>query len=388
MQIVKMDNQGRGITYYNDKIVFVNNALPNEDVDIFITLDKKKYSVANAIKYNRISKSRIKPKCEYYGICGGCQLEHISYKDELEYKKNYLNDIFKVLDIKIDKIVYDNDYNYRDKITLKVSKSIGFNKLNSNDIIGIDSCMIADKLINDMIKYLKLIDTTNIKEFIIKSFNNKSMLVINGNNDIDISKITKYFDAIYINNKLVSGNRIITTIDNIKYYIAPNGFFQVNITVAEKMFNYIKAICVKKNSNKVLDLYCGCGSISLFIADSVKYVYGIELNEDSIRDANDNKKLNNITNVNFSCDTTNNINDISSFDTIIVDPPRSGLSKKVVNKILSSNIKNIIYVSCDPITLKRDLTYLKDKYNIESITTFDMFPNTYHVENVANLSLE
>ena len=229
MQIVKMDNQGRGITYYNDKIVFVNNALPLEDVDISITLDKKKYSVASVTKYNKISSSRIEPKCKYYGICGGCQLGHITYTDELDYKTNYLNNIFKNLGVKTDRIITDKDYNYRDKITLKVNKCIGFYKLNSNDIISIDKCIIADNLINDKIKYLKLIDTTNIKEIIIKSFDSKSMLVLNGSNDIDISKISKYFDTIYINNRLVSGNRIIATIDNIKYYIAPNGFFQVNI---------------------------------------------------------------------------------------------------------------------------------------------------------------
>ena len=353
---------------------------------INITLDKKKYSVASVTNYNKISSSRIEPKCKYYGICGGCQLEHITYTDELDYKTNYLNNIFKNLGVKTDRIITDKDYNYRDKITLKVNKCIGFYKLNSNDIISIDKCIIADNLINDKIKYLKLIDTTNIKEIIIKSFDSKSMLVLNGSNDIDISKISKYFDTIYINNRLVSGNRIIATIDNIKYYIAPNGFFQVNISIAEMMFKYIKKICVNKKVERILDLYCGCGSISLFIADSVKYVYGVELNKESIKDANNNKKLNNITNVDFSCDTTDNIDNISSFDTVIVDPPRSGLSKKVIQKLLSSKIKNIIYVSCDPITLKRDLTYLKDKYNIESITTFDMFPNTYHVENVVTLT--
>ena len=386
MKIIKMDNQGRGITYYNNKIVFVNNALLDEDVDINIMLDKKKYSVASVTKYNMTSKSRIEPKCKYYGICGGCQLEHISYTDELDYKTKYLNDIFKNLGVKIDKIVTDKDYNYRDKITMKVNKNIGFNKLNSNNIISIDECIIADKLINDKIKYLKIIDTTNIKEIIIKSFDNKSMLVLNGDQNIDITNISKYFDAIYINNILASGKRIITNIDNIKYYIAPNGFFQVNMNITNKMYRYIKNICINKKAKRVLDLYCGCGSISLFIADSVKYVYGIELNEESIKDANDNKTLNNITNVYFKCDTTDNIDDINSFDTIIVDPPRSGLSKKVIQKLLSRNIKNIIYVSCDPITLKRDLLSLKDKYVFESITTFDMFPNTYHVENVVTLS--
>ena len=157
----------------------------------------------------------------------------------------------------------------------------------------------------------------------------------------------------------------------------------MEITV--KMFNYIKAICQKYNARNVLDLYCGCGSISLFIADIVNTVYGIELNQSSTRDAQDNKKLNSINNVNFRCDTTDNINIKNQIDTLIVDPPRSGLSKKVKDKIISSKVKNIIYVSCDPITLKRDLLSLKEKYQIQSIYAFDMFPNTYHVECVSLL---
>ena len=389
MLIQKMDNQARGITYHNNKIVFVNNALPKEDVEISIILDKKRYSVARVTKYNKTSVSRIKPKCKYYGICGGCQLEHISYQDELEYKKNYLNDIFKALGIKIDKIVSNNDYGYRNKITLKVDNNkIGYNKLNNNEIISIDECLIADKLINEKIKYLDLIDKNKVNEVIIKSFDNKVMLVLNGDNDINTTKLVNHFDTIYINDKLVSGDKIITTINNIKYYIAPNSFFQVNSNVAEKMFNCIKNICKNKQSSRVIDLYCGCGSISLVIADIVDYVYGVELNKQSITDANENKLLNNISNVEFKCDTTDNIEDINDFDTMIVDPPRNGLSKKVINKILSSNIKNIIYVSCDPITLKRDLLLLKDKYNIDNIATFDMFPNTYHVENVCTLSIK
>lgn len=389
MQIVKMDNQGRGITYYNKKIVFVNNALPNEDVNISIVLDKKKYSIANVDKYNKISYKRIKSKCKYYGICGGCQLQHISYNDELEYKVNYLNDIFKILNIKINKIISDNNYNYRNKITMKTTNNkIGFNKLNSNQIINIDKCLLANKNINEKLQCLQELNFNNIKEIIIKSFNNKSLLVLNGCNDIKIDNIKTHFDTIYINNTLVSGNRIIASINNIKYYIAPNAFFQVNINVATKMFDYIKKVCKKIQASKVLDLYCGCGSISLYISNTVKYVYGIELNNESIKDANLNKKLNNINNVDFKCDTTDNITNIKDFDTLIIDPPRSGLSKNVINKILKNKIKNIIYVSCDPITLKRDLTHLECIYNIETITAFDMFPNTYHVESVTTLKLK
>ena len=389
MQILKMDNQGRGITYYNNKIVFVNNTLPNEDVNIKIILDKKRYSIANVDKYNKISKIRIKPKCKYYDVCGGCQLQHLSYKNELNYKTNYLNNIFKSLNIKISRIISDKDYNYRNKITMKTNNmKTGFNKINTNEIINIDKCLIADNNINKNIKYLNKINLNNIKEIIIKSFNGKDMLVLNGNKNININNIKKYFDAIYINDKLVSGNKIIAKISNIKYYIAPNAFFQVNMNIAHKMFEYIKDICRKRNAKQVIDLYCGCGSISLYIANSVKYVYGVELNKESIKDANLNKELNEISNVDFICDTTDNITDIDKYDTIIVDPPRSGLSKKVIKIILNSNAKNLIYVSCDPITLKRDLLLLEKKYVIENITTFDMFPNTYHVENVCTLSLK
>ena len=389
MLIQKMDNQARGITYYNGKIVFVNNALPKEDVEIQIILDKKRYSVASVTKYNTLAPNRISPKCKYYDICGGCQLEHISYQDELEYKKNYLNDIFRELNIKIDKIVNCNDYGYRNKITLKVNNNkIGYNKLNSGEIISINKCLIANKLINEKIKYLGYIDKNTVTDVIIKSFNNKVMLVLNGENNTDTSMLINHFDTIYINDKLVNGEKITATINNVKYYIAPNSFFQVNISIARKMFDYIKELCISMHSKNVLDLYCGCGSISLYIADIVDYVYGVELNKQSIIDANENKLLNNINNVEFIRDTTDNIENIRNFDTMILDPPRSGLSKKIIDKIFNSNIKNIIYVSCDPITLRRDLLLLKDRYSINSITTFDMFPNTYHVENVCTLSLK
>ena len=145
---------------------------------------------------------------------------------------------------------------------------------------------------------------------------------------------------------------------------------------------------LKNKSRKVLDLYCGCGSISLFIANEVEKVIGVEINESSIKDALLNKKLNNIENADFICSDTNNIEFKNDYDAIIVDPPRSGLSKTVINKILDGNFKNIIYVSCDPITLLRDLKILNETYNIEFIKAFDMFPNTYHIETVTLLTLK
>jgi 23S rRNA (uracil1939-C5)-methyltransferase len=151
------------------------------------------------------------------------------------------------------------------------------------------------------------------------------------------------------------------------------------------MFEYIKNILKNINAKNVIDLYCGCGSISLYIADTVDYIYGIEINESSINDANENKIINNINNVDFLCNTSDNIKISNNFDTVIVDPPRSGLSKTLINKLISSKICNIIYVSCDPITLVRDLDLLSYKYNINSIKLFNMFPRTYHCESVCIL---
>lgn len=385
MEILKMDNQGRGITYFNGKIVFVNNALTNEDVDIKLTLDKKKFSVADVIKHNKVSPLRIKPKCKYFNVCGGCQLQHLNYKNQLEYKKDKLNNIFNKLGINVDEIVSDTDFYYRNKLSLQIKQKVGLFKINSNDIVNIDECIICKKLINEKIKILNKLDLIKIKKIVLKTFENKIMIEIIGFEDLDLEGIYDKFDTIYLNNNLIKGEKIITKIGCIKYYISPDAFFQVNPYITEKMYNYIKNLCILNNSKYVFDLYCGCGSISLYIANDVDKVYGVEINKESIKDANKNKLLNNINNVSFKCDDTNNIFINNNVDTIIVDPPRSGLSKLVIKKILEKNVTNLIYVSCDPMTLQRDLMILNSKYDIKSIKAFDMFPNTYHVECVALL---
>lgn len=383
-----MDNQGRGITYFNDKIVFVNNALPGEDVDLNITIDKKRYSIANVKSYIKKSDKRIEAKCPYFNICGGCQLQHLNYQEQLEYKQNNLIELFKPLNINNIDIVKSHNFFYRDKLTLQVHQKIGLFEINSNNIVPIDKCIICDDLINEKIKYLNLLDTNKIKKIIIKSFNNETMLVIIGNDDINLNNVLDYFDHIYLNNTLVKGSKIIANLKNLKYYVSPHAFFQVNPYITCEIYELIKNICIKNKLKKVLDLYCGCGSISLFIANEVEKVVGVEINESSIKDALLNKELNNIKNAKFICSDTNNIEFKKDYDAIIVDPPRSGLSKTVINKILDRNFKNIIYVSCDPITLLRDLKILNETYNIEFIKAFDMFPNTYHIETVTLLTLK
>ena len=171
------------------------------------------------------------------------------------------------------------------------------------------------------------------------------------------------------------------------YLVSPESFFQVNYDMTVKLYDKVSEYL--SSSGKVMDLYCGTGSIGIYIADKVKSIFGIEINKSAIRDANSNKELNDINNISFKCgDVENIINSRDFYDTIIVDPPRGGLSKKTKDILLNIGSKKIIYVSCNPMTLVRDINDLKVKYEFREITLFDLFPNTYHVESVTLLSLK
>ena len=169
----------------------------------------------------------------------------------------------------------------------------------------------------------------------------------------------------------------------------PNSFFQVNDYQTKNLYDKVVEYASLNNNEIVLDLYCGTGTIGIYLSGHAKEVIGVEVNKDAIKDANINKKINNVENISFICDTTSNINEIvnKNIDVVIVDPPRSGLDKNTINYILKNNIKKVIYVSCDPMTLMRDLNILKEMYDIKEITPFDMFPHTYHVECVTMLKI-
>ena len=361
VKIEKLDNFGRGITHINNKICFVENALPNEIVDIEITKDKAKYQEAKVIKILEASKDRIEVDCPYYNKCGGCSLRHLSYDKENEYKEKKLEETLKHignLNIRVNKIIYNNEFNYRNKVTFhNANNKLGYYEKNTRNIINIDYCLLLDNLINDNIKNIK----TNEKEVIIRSSNNSKELLIN--------------------NK----DHIITNIGDKKYYLSKESFFQINKYLTKDLYNLVRN-GINKKYNKCLDLYCGIGSIGIYISDLVNEVIGVDYNESNINDANKNKELNNINNISFICDKVENIIDnFSDIDLIIVDPPRAGLDNKTNNYIRIINPERLIYVSCDQVTLSRDLKELNDKYKIIEITPLNMFPRTYHCESVTVL---
>ncbi len=394
MQIEKLDYYGRGIAKVNNKVTFIHNALPLEDVDIKILKESKKYNEARVIKYLKKSPDRVDVKCKYYNICGGCNISHLKEKLQEEFKENKIKELSRFIDIKdYNKIEYSNLYNYRNKIVIHIDKDrLGLYKNKSNELVEIDKCLLVNNKINDVIKVLKEVikNELNLKSATIKLGNitEEVMLILEGVIE-DYNMLLNTVDVLIINNKVVTKkDYIISIIGNKKYKISKDSFFQVNPSITEKIYNEIRNNIKKLNSKNVLDLYCGTGTIGIYIADLVDKVIGIEVVSDAIEDARYNKKINNIDNIIFKLGKVEDkIKEIDiNIDAIIVDPPRIGLHKKVIEVINKIKPKNIIYISCNPNTLVRDLKLLENAYNIEHIKPYDMFPNTYHVECVCVLN--
>lgn len=399
VEVTKLDHQGRGIAKINDKIIFIPNALPEETVDVDIILEKKKYYEGIIKETINASDKRIKSICSYFEECGGCQFLNMNYPDSLDYKQNKVEEIMNKylgIKIKINNIVAcDNNLYYRNKTTFQVENDIGFFKEKTNTLIPVDKCYISDIKINDIYKAIKdNINLTNVKQVIIRATKNtlESMVIFKTSNYIDNKKIIdilkKKVDSIYINDELIYGKgKIIENLCNKNFYISPSSFFQVNTLQAEKLYNKAIAYADIKKEDTVLDLYCGTGTIGIVASDKAKKVIGIELNKEAIKDANENKKLNNINNIEFYAGDVGKILNKNNYkpDIIIVDPPRAGLDSLALSQILNIRPKKLVYVSCDLMTLARDLKLLSNDYDILELTPVDMFPYTAHVESVCAL---
>ena len=398
MKIEKLDYYGRGISRSSGKVYFIENALKDEDVSITLLKEKKKYCEAKLKEISNISKDRTEAKCKYYNICGGCQLMHIKEYKQEEFKKEKVEEILKKF-LKYNKdvndIVFSKNFNYRNKVVLHIKDNkLGFYKNKTNELIEIDKCLLLNPVINDLISYLKrYIELKDIEQITIKVGNktNEVMLIIDGSIAY-YQNLLEIVDVLIINEKVMTTKDYITSyIGNKKYIIKRNSFFQVNYDISTRMYDKVKDVIVKEKSKNVLDLYCGTGTIGIYISDVVSKITGIEVVSDAIEAANVNKKINNVENIEFILGKVEDKLDFISnnnIDTVIVDPPRSGLHKKVIPTLEKISPKTIIYVSCDPITMARDINLLSNNYELVEVTPYDMFPNTYHVECVCVLNLK
>ncbi len=364
--ITSYDHKGQGIAKVEGKIIFVPNTIVGEIVNIKITKEKKNYMEGKVTAIIKESPTRVKRICPYYEDCGGCDLLHLPYDEQLKYKENKIKNIVNQYlkeKIEITSIVSsDQQLNYRNKVTFQADKeNIGFFSKKSNKIVNIDSCLLLDKSLNNYLKELKKSNCFEKKKIILRT---------NGKQVLD------------------NEDKIIKTIGKYQFKVSLTSFFQINDNVTLKMYEKIKEYCNLSKDDNVLDLYCGIGTIGIYLSELCKKVLGVEINEQAIKDANENKKLNKIDNITFIADNVNKVIDKLNFKPtiIIVDPPRAGLDTKTINQIIKFKPKKLIYTSCDPMTLVRDLKILKDHFKIEQITPFDMFPNTYHVECVCLLT--
>ena len=395
VKIEKLDHFGRGICYIDGKICFVENTLPGEDVKIKINLEKKKYMLGSVKDFYSVSPDRVDDVCPYKDKCGGCDLSHLSYKKENEYKCLKVKEILKkyadVDEVLVEDVSFGEEYNYRNKITLHGDHNIiGYYKKNSNDIVPINKCLLVDEKINHIINVINMMSSDNeYKDIVIRVSNDSEEVLISITGKVKGYEVLEDLcDSLIINDEVIKGERtIMSFIGEKKFIISDKGFFQVNKTLTERLYNEVLNIVKEVKPKKVLDLYCGCGTIGIYISDYVDEVVGVEVFKESIENAKKNKKLNNCNNIRFICDKVENVIDNikDNTDLVIVDPPRGGLDKTSIDVLLSMNVNNLVYVSCDPVTLARDIKLLKEKYDVVSIKPFNMFSKTYHVECVCLL---
>lgn len=403
VQIEKLDHYGRGIAHIGGKIVFIPYTLPLEDVDVKIVLEKKKYMEAIPIAFHSYSKDRRESICPYFGKCGGCDLLHLSYEKQLLFKENKVKEIlgrFGSVDTTLIApiISLENITFYRNKATFKVKEKIGYYGKKSYDLIPIDTCQIVHPKINKILKILNQERyLSSITDIVIRiSHNEESMIIfsVEEEKDLNFTNLDQVANTIIcVQNgayKVVKGKRFIDDqIGSYSFKISPTSFFQVNRFTTQKLYDVVYNALSLTGKETVLDLYCGTGTLGIYASDKASKIIGVEVNPEAVENARENAKKNSVLNSHFICQNLTKfkkdsiIND--SIDILIVDPPRAGLEGDALPFLMKQKIPKMIYVSCDPVTLARDLKELQKIYNIIKVVPVDMFPHTYHVECVCVL---
>lgn len=397
VEILKLDNLGRGICYLDNKITFVSNALPKERVLIKLVKETSKYNEAIVLEYLERSPFRKNPPCPYFNDCGGCHLMHMSIEETIKFKREKLLSLLKKYgDIDasslLEFISSPKSLAYRNKITLKVSDYVfGYYKEGTHHLLKIENCLIADISIQKLFPYLKYIGVKNGEVTIRTNQNAELLLHIKTKDKIkpDFEKLKEVNKVIGIvlNDQTIYGEPYLIHEFNNQFFICSyDSFFQVNNDICLHLFNLLKEEI--KETDTILDLYCGVGTLGIASSKNNK-VYGIEIIQNAILNAIKNAKINHRENNYYSLgDVKKCLPKIKDkISTIIIDPPRAGLDSSTIKTIIEYLPSKIIYISCNPITLARDLKLLNNKYKLDSVIGLDMFPFTYHVECMCVLSL-
>ena len=442
LDIIDNGISGEGVAKIDNYTIFVQGAINKEKIKVLILKVNKSYAYGKIIEIIEPSPSRVLSDCNTYKRCGGCDLRHIRYKDTLLIKQKTVQDLVnKSLKDKLyveQTIGMEIPYNYRNKAIYPVGYDKGNNIImgvfanRTHEIVSCNGCLIQNKkseeIANYIVEFIKQNkisvyneknDTGLIRHIIIKigikTEEIMCIIVTNGERFVASEKLVDELISKFHNiktivqninnkktnvvlgerNKILYGNGTITDkLGEYKFEISPLSFYQVNPIQTEILYNKAIELANLQKKDVVMDLYCGIGTIGIFVSKYVNKVYGIEIINQAIDNANRNKQINNIKNIEFYCgDVEKMLEGIIKEQKIVpnvifVDPPRKGLDDVTIKNIIKAKPSKIIYISCNPSTLVRDLRKLEEYYYISKIQPVDMFPFTHHVECVAVLQLK
>ncbi|MCI1959869.1 MAG: 23S rRNA (uracil(1939)-C(5))-methyltransferase RlmD [Clostridia bacterium] len=439
IEINDIGNDGEGIGKINEFTVFVKNVLPGEKVKIKILKVKKHFAYGKVLEILTYSKNRIEPLCQVAKRCGGCTLQHLRYSAQIDFKTKKVYDaltrIGKFNNPDVKKCIgMENPYNYRNKAQYPVGEykdglRIGFYAGRSHEIIDNNNCIIQHKANSKIIEIIRnFIQTENISAYNEETGNGlirhvmtrigfytdeilvcivinakrlpkeekliENLRKIDGLRGIILNINTEKTNVILGRKNIVIWGRDYITdyIGDVKFNISVRSFYQVNPVQTKVLYETALNYAELNGNENVLDLYCGIGTISLFLAQKAKKVIGVEIVPQAIEDAKKNAQINNIQNAEFICGASEEVvpeiyKKGFKADVIVVDPPRKGCDIEVINTILKMKPKKVVYVSCDPATLSRDLKILcEDSYTISKIQPVDQFCFSTHVETVVLMS--
>ncbi|UEG50838.1 23S rRNA (uracil(1939)-C(5))-methyltransferase RlmD [Ferruginibacter lapsinanis] len=448
--------EGKSLAKQDGKVIFIEGAVPGDIADVFVSKNKKDWAEGKATHIHHYSKERVEPFCQHFGICGGCKWQMLPYQKQLEYKQQEVAQNFRRIGkVELPEMLpivgADSTQHYRNKLEFTFSNkryltekeikgdgilpqenALGFHVPRIFDkIIDIQECYLMDDVNNTIRNSVRDFAKENnytyydirqhtgwLRNIIIRLCSTGELMVnicLGYEDEIETKKLldhlllkvpsittllytinTKWNDSIYdLTPQVYFGKGYAAEkLEEFTFKIGPKSFFQTNTKQAEKLYTITRDFAGLTGSETVYDLYCGTGSIGIFVSKYAKKVIGVEVIAEAIEDAKENAALNNITHADFFAGDVIKICDDTFFakhgrpDVIITDPPRAGMHEKLTAKLLEIAAPKIVYVSCNTATQARDIGLLSEKYTVEKIQPVDMFPHTHHIECVVLLTLK
>lgn len=404
---------GEGIAHIDGFPVFIDNALVGETVKILAVKVLKNFAYGKLLEIITPSDARREVICPVFKRCGGCQLLHMDYKEQLLLKTSIVEDCMRKFSGLSEFVVApcegaENPFNYRNKAQYPVKeKQVGFYAQRSHDLIPIDKCFMQNEADERYIQIVKnYAHSKDIRHLYTRSGDNEQMVVLvtNCKKLKDEEQLVESFKQAGVTtlvqninlkntnvilgeeNKILYGEgKIEGRIGSLKFSVSPHSFFQINTKQTEKLYQKGKDLLELKGNERLMDLYCGIGSIGLFMADKVKSLVGVECIPQAIENAKENAKKNGVSNAEFLVGLSEEVfpklmKKGEMPDIVVVDPPRKGCDEKLLTTLLEYLPEKILYISCNPSTLARDLKILSEKYSVGTVYPYDLFPNTRHVE--------